>query len=230
MTWSTALKLALAEHEPQCVLLDLDGTLINSVPDLAHAVDCMLHDMGRAAAGVERVSHWIGNGADWLIRRALSEGDETAAAAWTTDAVAQARPLFDRAYLAALHQATGAYAGVNEFLRACPCPMVLITNKPRLFTEPLLHSLGWSSYFALVLCADDLPEKKPSPLPLLHACTQLSVAPEHALMVGDSRHDIQAAQAAGIVSVAVTYGYNHGQDIAVSQPTLMVSSLLELMA
>lgn len=229
MRWSTALKQALHGQSPDCVLLDLDGTLINSVPDLASAVDAMLCDIGRAPAGAERVSHWVGNGADWLIRRALTDGDETAAGALAADIVAQVRPLFDRAYLSALHHATGAYPGVDAFLRACPCPMVLITNKPRLFTEPLLHSLGWSSYFALVLCADDLPEKKPSPMPLLYACQQLGFSPTQGLMVGDSRHDIQAAHAAGMVSVAVPYGYNHGDDIALSQPTLLVSSLLELM-
>ncbi|MBE0484286.1 MAG: phosphoglycolate phosphatase [Bacterioplanes sp.] len=229
MTWSTALKQALHGQSPECVLLDLDGTLIDSVPDLASAVDAMLLELGRPAAGVEHVSHWIGNGADWLIRRALSDGNEAVAATLAADRVAQARPLFDRAYLSALHHATGAYPGADEFLRACPCPMVLITNKPRLFTEPLLQSLGWSSYFALVLCADDLPEKKPSPMPLLHACAQLALKPEQAVMIGDSRNDILAAHAAGMASVAVSYGYNHGEDIALSQPTLLVSSLLELM-
>ena len=81
-----------------------------------------------------------------------------------------------------------------------------------------------------MLCGDDLAEKKPSAMPLLHACQTQNVTPEQALMIGDSRNDIQAAKAAGIASVAVTYGYNHGEDIAASKPDWMVENLLQLLA
>src|SRR5690606_31168088 len=173
MRWSAALQQHFGSHGPQLVLLDLDGTLIDSVPDLTTAVDAMLAGLSRPAAGADNVSRWVGNGAELLIRRALCRGDETAAQALPAADVQPARALFDQAYLQALHQATGAYPGVAEFLQRLQqagVPMVLITNKPRLFTLPLLESLGWLELFALVLCADDLAEKKPSPLPLLHAC------------------------------------------------------------
>lgn len=233
MLWSQVLQAHFGAAGPQLLLLDLDGTLIDSVPDLTSAVDAMLAGLNRPAAGAENVSHWIGNGADRLIRRALCDGDEIAAQALPAAAVQPARALFDQAYLQALHQATGAYPGVAEFLQRLQqagVPMVLITNKPRLFTLPLLESLGWLPYFAQVLCADDLAEQKPSPLPLLHACEQQQVAPAQALMIGDSRNDIQAAQAAAVACVAVTYGYNHGADIAASAPDWVVDNLLQLLA
>jgi len=231
MGWNAALKAHFAPAAgPQLLLLDLDGTLIDSVPDLAAAVDAMLLGLQRMPAGEEKVSHWVGNGADVLIRRALCAGDEQAAVALAADDVTPARALFDAAYLQALHHATGAYPGVSEWLQRVTTPKVLITNKPRLFTLPLLASLGWSDYFVQILCGDDLAEKKPSPMPLLHACQTQNVTPEQALMIGDSRNDIQAAKAAGIASVAVTYGYNHGEDIAASKPDWMVENLLQLLA
>lgn len=232
MPWKSALQQHFGHNGPQLVLLDLDGTLIDSVPDLASAVDAMLSGLGRPAAGEENVSHWIGNGADVLIRRALCNGDEDAARALPAEQVVPARALFDAAYLQALHQATGAYPGAEDFLRgvqSAGIPMALITNKPRLFTLPLIESLGWLEVFALVLCADDLAEKKPSPLPLLHACHELRVMPAQALMIGDSCNDILAAKAAGIVSAGVTYGYNHGQPLATSEPDWLVDSLPALL-
>ena len=105
------------DGQPQLVLLDLDGTLIDSVPDLAAATDKMLVALGRKAAGPQQVAHWVGNGADMLVRRALAEGNEDAALALDADEVAVARKHFDDAYLACLHNATGAFDGVDEFLQ-----------------------------------------------------------------------------------------------------------------
>ncbi|ASP40096.1 phosphoglycolate phosphatase [Bacterioplanes sanyensis] len=220
----------LARFTPELVLFDLDGTLIDSVPDLTTAIDAMLQQLGRAPAGREQVSHWVGNGADALVRRALTAGDETAAWLLTSEQVAPARQAFDQAYMQALHHATGAYDGVEEFLRSSPAPMVLVTNKPRVFTEPLLQSLGWQPYFQLLLCGDDLAQKKPHPAPLLHACEQLGVAPQQALMVGDSRNDVEAAKAASIACAAVSYGYNHGEPIADSQPDWLLDDIRQLLA
>ena len=220
---------ALTGGQPQLILLDLDGTLVDSVPDLAAAIDSMLVAMQRLPAGQEAVSHWVGNGADMLIRRALCLGDEAQALALSAADVVPARALFDQAYLAVLSRATGAFEGVEQFLNNTRQPKVVITNKPRLFTLPLLRSLGWESHFSKILCGDDLPQKKPAPEPLLHACEWHRTAPEHTLMIGDSRSDIAAARAAGVPCVAVTYGYNHGEDIALSEPDLMVDSLEELL-
>ena len=216
--------------DPQVVLLDLDGTLIDSVPDLASSVDHMLVALERPPVGRKRVAEWIGNGADMLVRRALCDGDETQAVALLVQDVQAARQHFDAAYLAALHQATGAFAGVGEFLQRVSIPKIVITNKPRMFTEPLIESLGWSDYFPFLICGDDYAEKKPSPMPLIKACEKLSIPLDCALMIGDSRHDIQAAKAAGIATAAVTYGYNHGEDIRTSSPDLICDNLLELLS
>ena len=228
--WNSDLQQYFGDEGPLLLLLDLDGTLIDSVPDLTTAVDQMLAALQRPLAGRTKVSHWIGNGADLLVRRALCDGDEQAANALTTAEVQPARALFDKAYLNALHHATGAFDGVEDWLAMVDVPKVLITNKPRLFTVPLIESLGWSGHFVQLLCGDDLAEKKPSPAPLFHACELHNVPPALTLMVGDSRNDIQAARAAGIASAAVTYGYNHGEDIQGSQPDWVISNLLQLLA
>ena len=216
------------DNQPELLLLDLDGTLIDSVPDLAKAVDSMLGILGMSLAGPERVARWVGDGADMLVRRALADGDEDAAKTLMQAQVTNARQYFDSAYMRCLHQATGAFPGVHEFLQATG-KKVLITNKPRQFTEPLITSLGWDSHFEFLLCGDDLSERKPSPVPVLHACKELGISVENTLMVGDSRADIQAAKSAGVASVAVTYGYNHGEDIRGSAPDLVIDSLNQLL-
>lgn len=227
--FSQAVCALTYDLDPQVVLLDLDGTLIDSVPDLATAVDHMLLALGRAPVGPKCVTDWVGNGADMLVRRALAGGDETQALAITADEVSNARQYFDQAYLAALNHATGTFAGVVDFLQRVTLPKVVITNKPRQFTEPLIHSLGWTDFFPFIVCGDDFSERKPHPMPLLYACEKLSVPVSKALMIGDSRHDIQAAKAAGIATVAVSYGYNHSEDIRMSCPDLVCDNLLELL-
>ena len=228
--WNASVSQTFDNKGPALLLLDLDGTLIDSVPDLAAAVDSMLVGLGREPAGQQAVSHWVGNGADLLVRRALCSGNEEQAQAMTADDVKPARALFDTAYLNALHHATGAYPGVEQWLNLVSEAKVLVTNKPRLFTEPLLQSLGWDHHFVMVICGDDLAEKKPSPQPLLFACEKQGVNPVAALMIGDSRNDMQAAKNAGIRCAALTYGYNHGADISDSNPDWVIDNLLELNA
>lgn len=200
---------------PEAVLFDLDGTLVDSVPDLAAAVDQMLLSLGREPAGEEKVRRWVGNGAAALIRRALADHDDDAQ--WTDESMFdQANAEFGLAYTRQLTQATGFYPGVKEVLdnlHGTEIRMALITNKPRQFTIPLLSSLGISDYFSCVICGDDLEQRKPHPEPILFALKKLGVASESALMVGDSVSDIVAAKAAGVLTVAVTYGYNHGSPV-----------------
>lgn len=227
MSWSDAVRRFV---KPQAVLLDLDGTLIDSVPDLAAAINSMLQTLGRPNATQQQVAHWIGNGADMLVRRALANGDESRAQNFSVNEVAQWRDVFDLAYLNTLHNATGAYSGVDTWLKLVSEPKALITNKPRKFTEPLIASLGWQAYFDVMLCGDDLAEKKPSPQPLLCACERMNVNAQACLMIGDSINDIQAAKAAGAISVGVTYGYNHGQPMSQCQPDILVDALSELIA
>lgn len=227
--WHSAVRQRFGDTGPELVLLDLDGTLIDSVPDLAAAVDTMLLMLGREPAGQQQVSHWIGNGTDMLIRRALSRGNEDVANALTATEMFNPSQLFNAAYLSTLHHATGVFPGVSKWLERVSTPKILITNKPRLFTVPLIDSLGWMAHFSHLICGDDFSEKKPSPMPLLKACEFAKVNSNNALMIGDSRHDIGAAKAADICSAAVTYGYNHGDNIALSHPDYLLNSLFDLM-
>lgn len=210
--------------QPICaVLFDLDGTLIDSVPDLASAIDEMLRSIGQAPAGETKVNRWVGNGAAALVKRALANddhGDEQHLAQYLNEqddeAYTSAYAIFERAYAQRLTAATGLYDGVLSVLSALVAGNItlgLITNKPRRFTLPLLQTLGIDHYFSDVLCGDDLKFKKPHPLPVLTALENLSVNAEQVIMVGDSISDIKSATAAGVKTVAVTYGYNHGLSI-----------------
>jgi phosphoglycolate phosphatase len=214
---------ALAANSIDAVLFDLDGTLIDSVPDLAAAIDVMLLSIGKPSAGEEKVNRWVGNGAAALVKRALFDddrGDVLHQQAFIYDGddpdYAQAYAVFEQAYEQQLTTATGMYAGVESTLRLlhdAGIKMALITNKPRRFTLPLLAALTIDCYFSCVLCGDDLPEKKPHPLPVETALKELQVNASNAVMVGDSISDVKSARLAQVKSVAVTYGYNHGVSI-----------------
>jgi len=212
----------------EMVAFDLDGTLIDSVPDLAHAIDCMLEQEGLTALGEARVRDFVGNGSRVLVERAL------AAHGLATDDLArveQAHQSFLAHYAADPSSRTRLYPGVRECLeglRQAGIPLVLITNKPEAFIEPLLSHFALSEHFALALGGDSLPTRKPDPAPLLFAAERLGVLPRQALMVGDSRHDIAAGRAAGYRTLAVPYGYNHGEPISRSHPDYLVDSLAEL--
>ena len=205
------------------VLFDLDGTLIDSVPDLAAAIDLMLQSIGNAPVGEVKVNRWVGNGAAALVKRALADadnGDVLHQARFVDesddDAYVSAYAIFETAYAQRLTQATGLYEGVLSVLadlNAAKIKLGLITNKPRRFTLPLLRALNIHHYFEDVICGDDLEHKKPHPLPVLTALENLSVKAGQVVMVGDSISDVKSATAAGVKTVAVTYGYNHGISI-----------------
>lgn len=210
------------------VAFDLDGTLIDSVPDLAVAVDASLIELGLEGAGEARVRHWVGNGSLRLMERALA-----AALGESPD-----EALLDRAHAAFLrhygndpNSRTRLYPGAREALdglRERGLHLALITNKPFAFIAPILGGFGLERHFGLCLGGDSLPSKKPDPAPLRHAAAHFGVAPEASLMVGDSRHDIAAGKAAGFRTLAVPYGYNHGEPVAASGPDGVVESLAEL--
>jgi phosphoglycolate phosphatase len=215
---------------PRLVMFDLDGTLMDSVPDLAAAVDKMLMLLGREPAGIERVRDWVGNGSRVLVRRALAGrlehdgvGDELAD---------EALALFMQAY-AGGHELTAVYPGVREcldWLREREVKLAIITNKPAQFIEPLLEEKGLAGYFDWLVGGDTLPQQKPDPAALFWVMDKAGVAPGESLFVGDSRNDVRAAKAATVRCVALTYGYNHGEPIADEQPALVLDDLRELVA
>jgi len=213
---------------PQMVLCDLDGTLVDSVPDLAHSIDAMMGRLGRPPCGEAAVRTWVGNGVERLIHRALTgrlDGEADPAD------YRRAYPIFVEIYADNACNHSALYQGVREgldFLQAAGYALGCVTNKPAQFTEPLLAHLGIRSYFDLVVSGDSLPRKKPDPLPLLHAAGHFGVAPADALMIGDSLSDVKAARAAGFGIICTSYGYNHGLDIRDAQPDAVVDSLAEL--
>lgn len=220
---------SLQEAQPRLVMFDLDGTLLDSVPDLAAAVDVTLARLGRPAAGVEQVQHWVGNGALVLVRRALA-GQVDHSGVSEQDAN-EALEIFLQAY-AGSHSASRVYPGVREaldWLTQHQVELALITNKPEQFVAPLLEEKGLGHYFRWIIGGDTLAQKKPDPAGILHVLRLSGVTPAEALFVGDSRTDVQAAQAAGVPCVAVSYGYNHGQPISAEQPTMVVDDLRQLL-
>lgn len=215
---------------PRLVMFDLDGTLMDSVPDLAAAVDKMLMLLGREPAGVARVRDWVGNGSRVLVRRALAGGLQHDGVA--DELADEALALFMQAY-AGGHELTTVYPGVCEcldWLRARGVKLAIVTNKPAQFIEPLLEEKGLAGYFDWLVGGDTLPQQKPDPAALFWVMEKAGVAPGESLFVGDSRNDVRAAKAAAVPCVALTYGYNHGEPIANERPALTLDDLSELVA
>lgn len=221
----TRLAQLCGNQLPKLVMFDLDGTLVDSVPDLAAAIDVMLGRLGRPAAGIENVRDWVGNGAAVLVRRALAGSIDHAA---VDDELAdEALAIFLEAY-SGEHELTTVYPGVVallDWLQRRQVPLAVITNKPHRFVAPLLKQVGLDGYFAWLVGGDTLAQQKPDPAALLHVMCEAGVGPGESLFVGDSRNDVLAARAAGVKVIAVSYGYNHGEPIAAQNPDELVDSL-----
>jgi len=215
---------------PRLVMFDLDGTLMDSVPDLAAAVDKMLMLLGREPAGIDRVRDWVGNGSRVLVRRALAGQLQHEGVA--DELADEALALFMKAYSGG-HELTTVYPGVREcldWLRERDVKLAIITNKPSQFIEPLLEENGLAGYFQWLIGGDTLPQQKPDPAALVWVMREAGVSPNASLFVGDSRNDVRAAKAASVPCAALTYGYNHGEPIAHEQPALVLDDLRELVA
>ncbi|MCV4286126.1 phosphoglycolate phosphatase [Pseudomonas capsici] len=213
---------------PRLIMFDLDGTLVDSGPDLAVAVDKMLLELGRPPAGLESVRQWIGNGAPVLVRRALANDIDHSG---VDDALAeQALEIFMQAY-AEKHEFTVVYPGVHEtlkWLQKMGVEMALITNKPERFVAPLLDEIKLGRFFRWIIGGDTMPQKKPDPAALFFVMKMTGIPASQSLFVGDSRSDVLAARAAGVACVGLTYGYNHGRPIAEESPALVIDDLRKL--
>jgi phosphoglycolate phosphatase len=194
------------------IVLDLDGTLVHSAPELAEAANRMLRDMGRPAAPQDLLMSYIGNGISWLVKRALTGDMHAEPEAALFD---RALPIFEKHYSELLLHSKPFPRAVEglDALKAAGFRLGCITNKAARYTEPLLKGIGLAPYFDLVLSGDTLPEKKPHPLPLLHSARFFGVPAEQLLLIGDSLNDAAAARAAGCPVFCVPYGYNHGEPV-----------------
>lgn len=220
---------------PTLVIFDLDGTLVNSVPDLATAIDLMLDDLNLPIAGATQVCQWVGNGAAALVERAVNYGvanDTSPKTAVSCRQLARAMSLFIDHYQRHCARQTHLYPGALaclEQLHQRQIAIAIVTNKPRRFVSPILCHLAIDQFFSQVVAGDDLPTRKPDPQPLYYCLRHHQICAENAVMVGDSRNDILAARGADMAVAAVDYGYNHGQSISASKPDALMASLTELL-
>ncbi len=214
----------------KAIAFDLDGTLIDSVPDLAAATQATLAELGLPSCSEQQVRGWVGNGAQVLMNRALSFalGHEV-----ESEVLDNAVPRFMHHYKEHLQQHSLLYPGVKDNLAQLAklgFPLAIVTNKPYEFTVPLLEAFGIREYFSTILGGDSLAKMKPDPMPLNYLLSDWQLTSDELLMVGDSKNDILAAKAAGITSIGLTYGYNYGEDIGLSDPNAVCEQFSEIMA
>jgi len=220
----------VALRKPKMLLIDVDGTLVDSVPDLAYCIDEMMIALGLPIRGEAAVRQWVGNGVERLVKRGLLnqlDGEPEA------ELYAKALPIFMDLYADNTSKRSCLYPGVSEglaYMQAAGYQIGCVTNKAAQFTLPLLKDLGIFDYFEIVVSGDTLAKKKPDPLPLLHAAEKMGVAPADAMMLGDSKSDVKAARAAGFQIICMSYGYNHGEDIRDYKPDAVVDSMQEIEA
>ena len=196
------------------VLIDLDGTLIDTAPDLAEAANRMRADFGLPALPAARVAQYVGKGADVLVHRSLTDRMDGQA---PPEQFALARAAFMRHYHAVNGEASVVFEGAPQALtrlRERGWYLACVTNKPREFTMPLLQKADLAELFDAVVCGDEVQHRKPHPQILLEACSRLGVAPSQAVMIGDSVNDALAARAAGMRVVLVESGYNEGEPVS----------------
>jgi len=214
--------------QPKLVMIDVDGTLVDSVPDLAYCVDQMMIRLEMPIRGEERVRHWVGNGVPRLVERALTDELDGFP---SQEAFDKAYPIFLDLYAQNSSVRSTLYEGVIEgldYLKSKDCLLGCVTNKAEQFTLPLLKSLGIIDYFGIVISGDTLEKKKPDPLPLIHGANFFKINPKECLMLGDSVSDVKAARAAGFQIICMSYGYNHGNNIADANPDLVIDSMNQL--
>ena len=206
----------------QAAIVDLDGTMVDTVGDFDAALNAMLAEHQLPAIGRAFIGRTVGKGSEHLIRSTLAEVGADAGlydSAWAA---------YQRHYLVINGQHSDVFPGVVEGLQrlaAAGLKLACLTNKPTAFARPLLAAKGLDGFFAQVFGGDAFPRKKPDPLPLLETCRALGTPPAATLMIGDSSNDAQAARAAGCPVVLVGYGYNHGRPVHAASPDAVIQRL-----
>ena len=214
--------------QPKLIMIDVDGTLVDSVPDLAYCIDEMMQKLGLQERGEDKVRHWVGNGVSKLVERALSGELEGRPIKEVFDV---AYPIFLDLYEDNNAQRSYLYDGVREgldYLISQEYQLGCVTNKSEQFTHPLLKVLGIFNDFKIIISGDTLAKRKPDPMPLLYCAKHFNLKPEECLMLGDSVSDVKASRAAGFDIICMSYGYNHGNDIAYENPDLVIDSMSQL--
>jgi phosphoglycolate phosphatase len=211
----------------RAAIIDLDGTMLDTIPDFHVAINGMRAELGLGPITQEQIALMVGKGSENLIRSVL-------ALDWDADrieaAFAQAMDAYQRHYLSINGQHSALYPDVIAGLTALKAQglrLACVTNKPIAFTTPLLKLKGLDGFFEVVYGGDSLPRKKPDPLPLQTVCADFGLQPEQVVAVGDSSNDAQAARAAGCPVLTVPYGYNHGESIHETDSDGIVATLLE---
>ena len=218
----------MKKFNPKLIMIDVDGTLVDSVPDLAYCVDELMIAMGRDKWGEAKVRHWVGNGVPKLVERSLTGELEGTV---NKDDFDEAYPIFLDLYAENTSGRSSLYDGVREgldYLKSQDYTLGCVTNKAKQFTHPLLKDLGIFDEFEIVISGDTLEKKKPDPMPLLHAAKHFNIEPKESMMLGDSISDVKASRAAGFEIICMSYGYNHGDDIRDANPDLVIDSMAEL--
>ena len=213
---------------PELIMIDVDGTLVDSVPDLSWCLDETLKLIGLPPRGEAAARQWVGNGVIRIVQRGIAndlDGPHDEAL------FEKAMPIFRELYAENTSKRSTLYPGVREgidYLKTTGIKLGCITNKDAEFTHPILKDLGLWHDFEIVISGDTLEKKKPDPLPLLYGAEKLGAKPEKSLMLGDSMSDVKAARAAGFEIICMSYGYNHGIDIRESEPDAVIDSMAEL--
>jgi phosphoglycolate phosphatase len=208
----------------QSVTFDLDGTLLDTIADLAEACRLMLDEIGAPARTPDEIHRFVGKGMAVLVERCLTQEQPP-----STERLDEGIASFKRHYAAVNGQFARIYPGVLAGLKAWQASglkMGVVTNKPAQFTEALLEHMALTDYFTVIVSGDTTAHKKPHPEPVRHACRMLNVLPERNLHIGDSKHDIHAAHAAGCIVYCVPYGYNEGEPVDSADCDALVSDLL----
>ncbi len=208
------------------IIFDLDGTLIDSVPDLALSVNHTLQSLNMNTFSEDTIRRWVGNGAATLVKRALS-GDVVIDKNLNENLFQEALEIFLNFYSKNLAVSTKLYPDVKDVLISLKnknYTLAIVTNKPYDFIKPILDALELDNLFTHYIGGDSLSVKKPDPKPLLYVCDKLNIDIEHSIMIGDSKNDIIAATKAKMDSIALSYGYNYDEDINIYNPNITLDN------